>query len=134
MAWRSITRTEKPTRSYRRRPSGPPRIRPNHSIRRSPSHDHIQVLNRMRRRTFSVDRAGEADRPPVVVNDELHDDRGALTIVDVAQPTSVDVKRAGLERVLPAVGPCGNQLVSPCLSFCRNALTISGSGVPIGNT
>src|SRR2546426_3675698 len=58
----------------------------------------------------------------------------SLTLVDVAQPSSVDVERPGLERVLLAVDPCGNQLVSPCLSACRNALTISGSGVPIGNT
>ena len=59
-----------------------------------------------------------------------HDDRGALALVDVAQTTALDVEPQGLERILSTVDPRRNQR---CGSFL-NASTISGSGVPIGNT
>src|SRR5262245_19456998 len=63
-----------------------------------------------------------------------HDDRVALAHLDVAQTTALDIEPLRLERVLPAVDPRRNQRSGSFVLSCWNAFTISGSGVPIGNT
>src|SRR5258705_4713734 len=85
-------------------------------------------------RDAAVSRAQLADQVPIQERPGgrtvHHDDRSALALVDIAQTTALDVELARLERVLSAVDPTRNQRSG---SFLK-AFTISGSGVPIGNT
>src|SRR5262245_44212685 len=106
-------------------------IRP---ARRAIAQPEAQVV----RRDAPVARAQLADKAAIQERPRgravHHDDRIALAGVDVAQTTALDVEPLRLERVLPAVDPRRNQRGGSFVVSCWNAFTISGSGVPIGNT